>query len=304
MTTYKKFIFSLAPVVFLGGLNQYVYVFHKQTMLFFESKLWQVSAIVAASLVVVITLHRLKINGVYKSIKFSAIIFLCIIPWNATPFLVAFSFFAGTFVSLFNVRIDRCTFNLNPAISSRMIIFFLNPPIIKYDSISSATPLSLCRKSMMRMSECGVYPLKYLVFGAWPGALGETSKVGVLIGALILISFKLYNPFFLIAGIFGAVIGWFFLGVGYTFTLLPGMIDYLFMGGFLFGLVFMTQDHFTHGLRRNEMLTYHFLVGLLCFIFRGILPFPEATLISLVMSQVLFMVFFFFKRKVDSLNMD
>lgn len=104
----------------------------------------------------------------------------------------------------------------------------------------------------------------------------------------------------MIAGILGAYVAWVMLPEKYNPKLFDFFDDYILMGSLIFGYLFMTHDMFTSGLDEREHYIYYSSVGFLCILIRLASPFPEGTLLSIISTQLLFLIFYtcaYFKGK-------
>ncbi len=128
-----------------------------------------------------------------------------------------------------------------------------------------------------------------LYFGNLPGSFGETSKIAIHIGALLLlltglISFRIIVPAML-AALFTA--GCFFLyamsGVDTpaNFSLPP--YKQLIIGGLSFGIIFMATDPVSSPTTKAAQIIYGSLIGSLTILIRLINPaFPEGIMLAIL----------------------
>jgi len=203
----------------------------------------------------------------------------------ATAFSVVFckEVFGGTGMNVWN-----------PALVARAFLFFAYPAQMSGDAVwisasgiekladgfTGATPMA---KAVMGDTS---FDLWNAFIGLIPGSIGETSKLAILIGAFILI----------ITGIgswrimFSMVIGGLFMGV--LLNLFAGDNAYmslpfwhhLFIGGFLFGAVFMATDPVSAAQTSKGKWIYGFLAGFLAILIRVINPaYPEGTMMAILL---------------------
>jgi len=203
----------------------------------------------------------------------------------ATAFSVVFckEVFGGTGMNVWN-----------PALVARAFLFFAYPAQMSGDAVwisasgiekladgfTGATPMA---KAVMGDTS---FDLWNAFIGLIPGSIGETSKLAILIGAFILI----------ITGIgswrimFSMVIGGLFMGV--LLNLFAGDNAYmslpfwhhLFIGGFLFGAVFMATDPVSAAQASKGKWIYGFLAGFLAILIRVINPaYPEGTMMAILL---------------------
>ncbi len=158
---------------------------------------------------------------------------------------------------------------LNPAIVTRVFVFFAYPSVISGDSVwiahpgvcdavSGATPLAV---------DVAQIPSDWELFvGAIPGCIGETCKIAVLLGAAILLLTKVADWRIMLSVLVGgAGMAAIFHAVGMTGV---PVLTQLLMGGFLFGMVFMATDPVTAAHTRAGKYVYGLLVGILAIMVR------------------------------------
>ena len=145
----------------------------------------------------------------------------------------------------------------NPALLARAFLFFSYPSKMSgdyvwvaglsnggaVDGFSGATPMVHAQANGLEgLNQAGT-SLCDLICGLIPGAVGETSVIAILIGAIILIWTGVASWKIMFSSVLGGLaIG--YLGFALGATDLPGYYQ-LVMGGFLFGTVFMATDPVT-----------------------------------------------------------
>ena len=206
----------------------------------------------------------------------------------------------------------------NPALIARAFIFFSYPSHMSgekvwvaglskaqavADGFSGATPLA---KAAAGNPGTGLdLPSAWDMFaGLIPGSIGETSKIAILIGAVILIFTGIASWKIMVSGIIGT------LAVG---LLLNGLVDHsvlnaptieenmlgsyrlnlymsipayyhLLMGGLAFGLVFMATDPVSGSQTETGKWIYGFLIGALVVVIRLFNPaYPEGTMLVILL---------------------
>ncbi len=184
----------------------------------------------------------------------------------------------------------------NPALLARAFIFFAYPAKISGDTIwtggltkgegvidgfSGATPLSKAASGAIDQ----IPSLHDLFFGFIPGSIGETSKLAILLGAVILIVTGIGSWRIMLAGLLGGVtmtlIFNAFAANAYM-TLSP--LTQVMMGSFLFGMVFMATDPVTASQTNRGKWIYGFLAGLLAIMIRVFNPaYPEGVMLSILL---------------------
>ena len=192
----------------------------------------------------------------------------------------------------------------NPALLARAFLFFSYPSKMSGDSVwvgglskalgggtpwmggngvvdamSGATPLS--HASLDGLSAAGTSAWN-LFLGNVPGAVGETSVIAILIGALILICTGVASWKIMCSSVLGALfVGW--LGSAFGVTDIPCW-EQLIMGGFAFGTVFMATDPVTSAQTETGKWIYGFLIGALCITVRLFNPgYPEGMMLAILL---------------------
>jgi Na+-transporting NADH:ubiquinone oxidoreductase subunit B len=204
--------------------------------------------------------------------------------------------------SIFAVIIGKEAFGgtgmnvFNPALLARAFIFFAYPAQITGDTIwtggltkgegvidgfSGATPLSKAASGAIDQ----IPSLHDLFFGFIPGSIGETSKLAILIGAVILIITGIGSWRIMLAGLLGGVtmtlIFNAFAANAYM-TLSP--LTQVMMGSFLFGMVFMATDPVTASQTNRGKWIYGFLAGFFAIMIRVFNPaYPEGVMLSILL---------------------
>ena len=142
------------------------------------------------------------------------------------------------------------------------------------DTVTGATPLAALKKQGFVAASS--IPVKDLFIGNIQGTIGETSALAILIGAVILLAFKVIDlkvPLTYI-GSFTVFVIFYMLGSGMGFD---GnyLLSHLFGGGLMLGAVFMATDYVTSPMSHKGMLIYGVCIGLLTVIIRLFGAYPE-----------------------------
>ncbi len=182
---------------------------------------------------------------------------------------------------------------MNPALAGRcflMISFagsmtdFTVPSgsfITVYDTVSGATPLAAIKAGES-------VDLLSMFLGNIHGTIGETSVIAVLIGAIILLAFKVidfripgaYIGSFAIFMILYEIIG---MG-GFSLTFL---LSEICGGGLLLGAFFMATDYVTSPITKGGQWLYGCLLGVLTGIFRMFGGSAEGVSYAIIFSNLL-----------------
>lgn len=179
---------------------------------------------------------------------------------------------------------------LNPALVARAFVFFAYPSVISGDSvwisesadaISGATPLALAMNGSMEQMPS----LLDLCIGTIPGCIGETSKIAILLGAIILIYTQVANWRIMLSVVVGGLVtGALFHTAG--MSPVTGW-EHLLMGGFLFGAVFMATDPVTATHTESGKYIYGLLIGILAIVIRVINKgYPEGMMLAILLMNI------------------
>jgi Na+-transporting NADH:ubiquinone oxidoreductase subunit B len=188
---------------------------------------------------------------------------------------------------------------LNPALTARAFLFFAYPSDMTGDKIwvegltkgqnivdgfSGATPLGNLAQNIT-----GHLPKDMDAFlGFIPGSIGETSKLAILIGAVILIytgigSWKIILSTFAGGLIMGLILNAFAVN---DYMALPALKHFLY-GGFVFGAVFMATDPVTASQTETGKWIYGLLTGMLAITIRVLNPaYPEGMMLAILLMNV------------------
>lgn len=192
----------------------------------------------------------------------------------------------------------------NPALLARAFLFFSYPSkmsgdtvwtggVARYmnegtafmsgngivDGFSGATPLA--HASMDGLQASGTSFMD-MFLGVIPGAVGETSVVAILLGAILLLWTGVASWKTMLSTVLGGLaVG--YLGYFCGATDLPGYYQ-LVMGGFAFGAVFMATDPVTSAQTECGKWIYGFLVGALAVTVRLFNPgYPEGMMLAILL---------------------
>ena len=177
---------------------------------------------------------------------------------------------------------------LNPALVARAFVFFAYPTVISGDSvwiseagdaISGATPLVLAMNNVSTPS------IAELCIGTIPGCIGETSKIAILLGAIILIYTQVASWKIMFSVIVG---GWITAALFHATGLSPiAGYEQLLLGGFLFGAVFMATDPVTATHTQAGKWIYGLLIGILAITIRVINKgYPEGMMLAILLMNI------------------
>lgn len=216
----------------------------------------------------------------------------------ATAFAVIFAkeIFGGTGYNIWNV-----------ALVTRAFLFFAYPSKMSgesvfvrtdstfgigkgevIDSFSGATPLGQIGSSSVPVEVTNTIgdPLSYwdMFLGLIPGSIGETSKLCILLGAIILLVTGIANwrtMFSVFAG--GILTVLMFNAIGTTAAMQVSVGEQMLLGGFAFGAVFMATDPVTSPRTQTGKYIFGFLVGFFAICVRVLNPgYPEGMMLAIL----------------------
>jgi Na+-transporting NADH:ubiquinone oxidoreductase subunit B len=222
----------------------------------------------------------------------------------ATAFAVIFAkeVFGGTGMNIFNVALITRAFLFfsyptkmsgdNVWIDQSPILGLGNGQVV--DAFTGATPLGqvavVTGAEAPQLTNAIGDPISTLdmFIGLIPGSIGETSKIAILIGALILLftgiaSWKVMFSVF----IGGALTVLLFNQIGTTAIMNVPWYDHLLLGGFAFGAVFMATDPVTSARTETGKYIFGFLVGFFAILIRMLNPgYPEGMMLAILLMNV------------------
>ena len=168
------------------------------------------------------------------------------------------------------------------------------------DGFSGATPLALAAKEGWSGVQAATLPngaaqysVRNMLWGFMPGSIGEVSKIGIIIGGIMLLVSKIASWRVMLSMLIGAALMAFvlnLLGAGFEgdmFIKVPWYYQ-LIMGGFLFALVFMATDPVTSSATNTGKWIYGFGIGVIGMIVRALNPaYPEGWMLAILFFNAL-----------------
>lgn len=230
---------------------------------------------------------------VYEGFFVTGMIFPLILPPTIPLWMVAVGVIFGVF---FGKEVFGGTGRniFNPALVGRVFLSMAFPsyfatmwqePFVKGwggivnfvgDTITSATPL-ITFKSSQIMAE-----LPTLFFGTAAGSIGETFRLGIIIGGLLLVMTKIADwriPFAYLLSVYVFS----FLGSNLAAEQFAPPLFQLLSGGLLFGAFFMATDPVTAPLTSEGRWIYGLLLGVLTVLIRGLSGFAEGVMFAILL---------------------
>jgi Na+-transporting NADH:ubiquinone oxidoreductase subunit B/electron transport complex protein RnfD len=216
----------------------------------------------------------------------TGLIFPLVLPPTTPLWVVAVGIVFGTF---FGKEVFGGTGRniFNPALVGRLFITIAFPEIMSAtwklpfaDAITAATPLGVWK------STHEAAPFLDLLLGRVAGSMGETFRIGIIVGGLLLMLTRVANwrvpvTYLLSVALFSLAGN----------LALPGRVAppelQLLAGGLLFGAFFMSTDPVTSPLTRGGKYVFGILAGLLTVLIRSFSGFTEGVMFSIVFLNAL-----------------
>ncbi|MDD3819593.1 MAG: RnfABCDGE type electron transport complex subunit D [Actinomycetota bacterium] len=176
--------------------------------------------------------------------------------------------FGGLGYNIFNPALAGRAF-LSVCFPAEMTSWVL-PPHFNYDAITGATPLS--ENFIYQSDKIALY--KDLFFGNRGGSLGETSVLLILVGALILILFRIIDWRIPVIYIATVALGSFIVGKDVLYQIMAG--------GLMLGAFFMATDYVTSPVTKNGRIIFGLGLGILTVLMRNFSNMPEGVCFSIL----------------------
>lgn len=184
----------------------------------------------------------------------------------------------------------------NPALLARAFLFFAYPAFMTgdntwiaglasgngiVDGYSGATPLANAASEAIDK----IPALSDLFFGFIPGAIGETSKLAILLGAAVLLITGIGSWRIMLSALTGGItMTLIFNAFAVNKFMAIDPLTQIMMGSFLFGVVFMATDPVTAAQTNKGKWIYGFLVGTFAIMVRVFNPaYPEGTMLAILL---------------------
>lgn len=171
----------------------------------------------------------------------------------------------------------------NPAIVGRVFLTITFPRIMTVnwkmpfvDAVTTATPLALFKSQNL------ITPYKDLLFGNVPGCIGETFRIGLILGGLFLIVVKIVDWRIPLAYLV-SVAGFVFLSNHLFHTQFAPALFQILSGGMLLGAFFMATDPVTSPFTKPGRWIAGVLLGILTVIIRGLSGYVEGVMFSILL---------------------
>ena len=197
---------------------------------------------------------------------------------------------------------------LNPALTIRAFLFFAYPTWMSGDKVwvhqaveRTGTAEAISGETILgsyAQNQEIIYSLSEMFYGFIPGSVGETSKLLIILGALILIFTKIGSWRIIISTILGALV----MGLVFNLVIDTGVIgesskfyglmsvpywQHLLIGSILFGAVFMATDPVSASQTNKGKWIYGFLIGFISIMIRVFNPaYPEGVFLAILLMNV------------------
>lgn len=184
---------------------------------------------------------------------------------------------------------------LNPALTGRAFLFFAYPAYMSGDAVwtavdgyTGATMLSVAAtEGAAALAQVGSWWDAFL--GRIPGSIGETSTLGILMGAALLLLTRIAS-WRIIAGtlVGSALLSLLFNALTSTNPMfaLPFYWHWV-IGGFAFGAVFMATDPVSASMTEAGKFWYGFLIGVMVILIRVVNPaYPEGMMLAILFANL------------------
>jgi len=185
---------------------------------------------------------------------------------------------------------------LNPALTGRAFLYFAYPAFMSGDEVwtavdgySGATALSVAASSGVEGLESSIGWMNAFV-GNIHGSVGEVSTIAIGIGMIILLSTGVaswrimlgtFIGMFTLSGLFNLI------GSDSNMMFAVSWHWHLVIGGFMFGLVFMTTDPVSAAMTNTGRFWYGVLIGVMTVLIRVVNPaFPEGIMLAILFSNL------------------
>ena len=177
---------------------------------------------------------------------------------------------------------------MNPALAGRCFLLISFPghmtnfaaPAAAHlvDTVSGATPLAAAKAGEQ-------VNLLSMFLGNTAGTIGETSTLAILIGAVILLVFKVIDLRIPLSCLLSfSVFAILFSGHGFDLHFLAAQ---LCAGGLMLGTFFMATDYVTSPITKNGQIVYGCIIGIFTGVFRFLGSASEGVSYAIILSNLL-----------------
>ncbi|WP_444907933.1 NADH:ubiquinone reductase (Na(+)-transporting) subunit B [Microbulbifer sp. SSSA008] len=191
---------------------------------------------------------------------------------------------------------------LNPALTGRAFVFFAYPAAMSGDAVwtavdgyTGATALSVMASEGIQngIVNAAVGQVTWFdaFFGQIHGSIGETSTLAILIAGVILMGMKIASWRIVAGTLLGMMATSFMFNMIATDASNPMFhvpwYWHLVVGGFAFGLIFMTTDPVSAAMTNTGRWWYGILIGVMVVLIRVVNPaFPEGMMLAILFANL------------------
>ncbi|MDP7423717.1 MAG: RnfABCDGE type electron transport complex subunit D [bacterium] len=234
---------------------------------------------------------------VYEGFLVTGLIFPLILPPTVPLWMVAVGIVFGVF---FGKEVFGGTGRniFNPALVGRVFLSLAFPeaftnlwniPLLKglggfvqctADAVTSATPLIAFKSTQVMAS------VSSLLFGQTPGSIGETFRVAIILGGIMLMVTRVADwriPLSYLASV--VVVS--AIGHAVSPALFAPPLFQVVSGGLLFGLFFMATDPVTAPMTFEGKWVFGIVLGILTVLIRGLTGFVEGVMFAILIGNAL-----------------
>ena len=258
------------------------------------SAVWIILTSYVAGGIVEVAFAVIRKRDIEEGFLVTGLIFPLVLPPTTPLWVVAVGVVFGTF---FGKEIFGGTGRniFNPALVGRLFITIAFPEIMSAtwqmpyaDAITAATPLGVWKTTGALSS------VRDLLLGNVTGSMGETFRLGIIVGGVLLMLTRVANwrvplTYILSVAAFSALGSW---ARSWRSNCRPAgkvapPVFQLLAGGLLFGAFFMTTDPVTSPMTRAGKHVFGVLAGLLTVLIRAFSGFTEGVMFSIVFLNAL-----------------
>ncbi|MDD7805025.1 MAG: NADH:ubiquinone reductase (Na(+)-transporting) subunit B [Endozoicomonas sp. (ex Botrylloides leachii)] len=186
---------------------------------------------------------------------------------------------------------------LNPALAGRAFLFFAYPGQISGDHVwtavdgfSGATALSLAQQGGVHNIIAHHITWLHAFLGLMQGSIGETSTLAIFIGGAVLLISGVASWRIVAGTMLGMIsLSTLFNFIGSDTNMMFSMPWYwhMVLGGFAFGLIFMTTDPVSASMTNTGRWFYGILIGVMTVLIRVVNPaFPEGMMLAILFGNL------------------
>jgi Na+-transporting NADH:ubiquinone oxidoreductase subunit B len=186
---------------------------------------------------------------------------------------------------------------LNPALAGRAFLFFAYPADLSGDAVwtavdgfSGATPLAIAAASGLPGLEAAGISLRDAFIGSIQGAIGSTSALACLVGAVFMIYTRVASWRIMAGVLLGMVATTLLLNAVGSDTNPMFALNWQWhfaLGGFAFGMIFMATDPVSAAMTNPGRWVFGALIGVMTVLIRVVNPaYPEGIMLAILFANL------------------